>query len=252
MIAKLGMGFRNGVTGMANSGGVSREHHRSNPQKLTFWFLHLASVGFCSWITLLGGWERIGAWLGREQELADPVRAKMLLGCAAIYFLRSGVTLFYLLERRVDWSEVFGVSFLIGSVEIGLLAVGGGAFRAGPAPPGPLEALAVILFFTGSWLNTWSEVQRKMWKRDPANKSKCYTGGLFRYSMHINYFGDVILFTGWCLLTGSLWTLVIPLLMAFMFALVHIPALDSYLASRYGAAFDDYARKTKRLVPYVW
>jgi steroid 5-alpha reductase family enzyme len=237
---------------MTKSGGVNREHHRSNLQKLTFWLLHLASIGVCGWIAFLGGWERIGAWLGREQELADPVRAKILLGCAVVYFLRHGVTLFYLLERRVDWSEVFGIVSFMAIIEIGLVIVGGGAFRAGPAPLGLLDVAAVILFIAGSWLNTWSEVQRKLWKRDPVNKGKCYTGGLFYYSMHINYFGDVVLFTGWCLLTHSLWTLVLPILMAFMFAFMHIPALDSYLAGRYGAAFDDYARKTKKFIPYVW
>lgn len=237
---------------MTKSGGVSREHHGSVPQKLTFWLLHLALIAAFCWVVLFGGWERIGAWLGRGQELTDPVRAKILLGCVAIYFLRLSVTFFYLLERRIDWSEVFGVAFLIGFVEIGLLIVGGGAFRSGPAPLGPLDGVAIILFLAGSWLNTWSEVQRKLWKRNPANKGKCYTGGLFHYSMHINYFGDVVLFTGWCLLSGSLWTLAVPLVMAFTFAFVHIPALDSYLASRYGTAFEDYARKTKRLVPYVW
>ena len=89
-------------------------------------------------------------------------------------------------------------------------------------------------------------------KQDSANKGECYTGGLFRHSMHINYFGDIVLFTGWSLFTHATWALALPVFMAIMFAFVHIPALDAYLAKRYGDAFENYARKTKKLVPYVW
>jgi len=136
--------------------------------------------------------------------------------------------------------------------EIGLLLVGGGAFRNHATDLGWLDGLAIILFIAGSWLNTGSEVQRNWWKQDAANKGKCYTGGLFRHSMHINYFGDVVLFSGWSLLTSNLWTLLLPFAMALMFAFLHIPALDAYLAGRYGHAFNEYAKQTKRLIPYVW
>lgn len=237
---------------MARNGGVSREHHNSNPEKLFFWGLHLAVIAICSWIAFSDGWERIGGWFGQEWQLNDPARAKVLFFCAAIYFLRHGVTLFYLLVRRVAWPEVFGLIAFMAFFEIGLLIAGGGALRAQPIAFGPLDILSIVLFATGSWLNTWSEVQRKLWKRDPANKGKCYTSGLFRHSMHINYFGDVMLFTGWSLLTHEAWAVVLPLFMAMMFAFVHIPALDAYLADRYGPAFETYARKTKKLVPYLW
>lgn len=71
-------------------------------------------------------------------------------------------------------------------------------------------------------------------------------------SMHINYFGDVVLFTGWALLTATIWTLGLPLLMLLMFIFMHIPPLDEYLAERYGDEFKAYQSKTKRLIPFVW
>jgi hypothetical protein len=62
----------------------------------------------------------------------------------------------------------------------------------------------------GSALNTGAERQRYRWKRRPENAGHLYTGGLFAYARHINYFGDQVLFTGWALITGRLWLFLIP------------------------------------------
>ena len=104
----------------------------------------------------------------------------------------------------------------------------------------------------GSYLNSFSEIQRKWWKKNSANKGHCYTEGLFSYAMHINYFGDIVLFTGWALFTYHLFTLALPLLMGIMFVFIHIPPLDHYLSQRYGNEFNEYAKKTKKLIPYIY
>ena len=60
----------------------------------------------------------------------------------------------------------------------------------------PADWLWLGLFLIGSCLNTCSEWQRMIWKKNKANRGKLYTKGLFRYSMHINYFGDTVSFAG--------------------------------------------------------
>ena len=237
---------------MAGNGGLDRSHERSKPQKAVFWGLHFAIILLCAWLVLGGGVDKLAALFGLGTGLVDPLRARILLACAVIYFLRHGITLFYLLERRIDWGEVLGLSAFFALFEIGLILVGGGIFRDTPIALSGLDIFALVLFLSGSFINSASEIERKLWKQDASNKGYCYTGGLFRYSMHINYFGDVVLFTGWCLLTGSLWTLGLPLLMMLMFMFVHIPPLDQYLAERYGEEFEAYRGRTKRLLPFVW
>ena len=234
---------------MTEKGGVDRSHSDSMLQKVTFWGLHFLIIVFCSWLVLGGEFDPSA---GRAIHFSDPVRAQILLACAGIYFVRHGLTLFYLMARRVDWGEVFGLAAFFALFEIGLILVGGGVFREAPIALSGLDLFAVVLYVSGSYLNTASEVQRKFWKQNPANRGHCYTGGLFRHSMHINYFGDVVLFTGWCLLTASLWTLALPLMMLLLFMYVHIPPLDEYLAQRYGEEFEAYRAKTRRLVPFVW
>ncbi|MGB7496481.1 MAG: DUF1295 domain-containing protein [Candidatus Acidiferrum sp.] len=90
-----------------------------------------------------------------------------------------------------------------------------------------------------------------MWRKIRATQANCTLGGLFRYSRHINYFGDELLFTGYALIAGSFWSFLIPALMAFGFAFVNIPMLD-YLKKKYGEQFETYALRTKRFVPYIY
>ncbi len=102
-----------------------------------------------------------------------------------------------------------------------------------PDPVGSLTVIGLLMFAVGSWLNTYSEWQRYLWKARPENKGRLYTGGLFAYAMHINYFGDVVLFTGLALITQSWQALVVPVLMVCGFVLINIPTSDWHLAERY-------------------
>ena len=51
--------------------------------------------------------------------------------------------------------------------------------------------------------------------------------------MHINYFGDILLFSGLALITQSLSLLVIPFIMTLNFIFFLIPSLDKYLEKKY-------------------
>jgi protein-S-isoprenylcysteine O-methyltransferase Ste14 len=79
-----------------------------------------------------------------------------------------------------------------------------------------------------------------------------YTGGPFGYCRHPNYFGDILLFTGFAVVAGLPLSFIIPALMVVFFAVFNVPALDKHLAQHYGQAFDEYARKTKRLIPFIY
>jgi steroid 5-alpha reductase family enzyme len=82
-------------------------------------------------------------------------------------------------------------------------------------------------------INTGSELQRRKWKQQPENAGHLFTGGLFRYAMQINYFGDELLFTGYALIRGSMWALLVPVVMP-------------------GVEFEDYAQQTRRFAPFVY
>jgi protein-S-isoprenylcysteine O-methyltransferase Ste14 len=120
------------------------------------------------------------------------------------------------------------------------------------SPIGMIELIGVILYLFGSYINTQSEFKRYIWKMRTENSGHLYTKGLFKHSMHINYFGDVVLFTGFAMVTHHVWSLVIPFVMMANFIFCIIPLLDTYLEKKYGAEFIEYARKTKKFIPMVY
>lgn len=231
--------------------GIERGHHPSRVQKLVFFLLHGFTVG-CSAYLLGGGFLEVGNWFGESWEVVDFWRGFVLWLASFFYFVRMGITLFYLLQRRVGWGEVFMLSLFISFFEISACAVGSGIFRSCSIPLNEMDWLAIGLVLLGSFLNTYSELQRKWWKQEPANQGRCYTKGLFAFSRHINYFGDNVLFTGWCLLTANFWFLIVPILMAISFLFYHIPSLESYLEERYGEEFREYAQRTKKFIPFIY
>ena len=177
-----------------------------------------------------------------------PGRQAALLACAALYVARAAHTLFVFVKRRVPWWEAASGGGIIGSVLFFFLLAG---LRA-PQPLGAFDLSGMLLYLAGSWIGTASEYARHVFKVRPENQGRLYTEGLFRHSRHINYFGDLLLFGGFAVLTRQLWTALVPFGMGLNFGLVIIPAHDAYLAARYGAEFDAYARRTRRLIPLLY
>jgi protein-S-isoprenylcysteine O-methyltransferase Ste14 len=108
--------------------------------------------------------------------------------------------------------------------------------------------LSTALYVLGSYLNSYSELQRKWWKEDPRNKGRCYMLGLFALSRNINYFGDTVLFSGWAIATGAWWNAWVPIVMGLSFWFHHIPDKEQYLETRYQDEWPTYKNKT----PYAF
>jgi steroid 5-alpha reductase family enzyme len=176
------------------------------------------------------------------------VRRACLVAALSIYYIRLLFTEFLFLKRGVSWSEVFTIVPWLLFIYLLLAVVGG----RNPAPFGAAGFLGLLLFVAGSWINSYAEYARHLWKQRAENQGRLYTGGLFRYSRHPNYFGDLISFSGLCLISGSWVTAVIPVSMLAGFVFVNVPALDSHLHEKYGAAFDEYANRTRKLIPFVY
>jgi steroid 5-alpha reductase family enzyme len=179
---------------------------------------------------------------------ADPLRASLIVACSFVYFLRIIGTTFMMLPRTVRYAEAVGVGCWIIVIHLTMAVFAG----LNTSPVGWIALVGIVLYLSGSTINTGSEWLRKRWKADPSHAGQLYTGGFFRYAVHINYFGDVVLFTGFALITGSAWPLIIPALMACLFVFGNIPMLDKHLREHYGEAFEQYSARTAKFVPFVY
>lgn len=224
------------------------EYDKSVGPKIALTTLHALGLCVSAWLLLGNGLAVLARWTGRGFVPGRPINRALVFACGAVYFARICFTSFYLIKRKFGWGEAVGVGLYAACVHGFFAFLGSMNLK----PLGWLTYVAAFVYFLGSYLNAVSEFLRKRWKEDSRHRGQLYTEGLFRYSRHINYFGDELLFIGYALLTGSLWALIVPALMVFGFTFVNIPMLEAYLEKKYGAEFEAYALRTKKFVPYVY
>jgi protein-S-isoprenylcysteine O-methyltransferase Ste14 len=223
-------------------------HGRSLPQRLFLAATTGASLAAAWWLLFGGGILSAGEWFGWAIKLGDERRRLYLALALSIYFVRLLFTQFVFLKRAVSWGEALLIAPWLLFI-YSLFAIAGGT---NPVQANAPVVLGAALFLFGSWMNSYAEYDRHIWKQCPENRGRLYTLGLFRYTRHPNYLGDLILFTGLCLICGRWICVAIPLIMLAGFVFANIPMLDSHLRDRYGAAFDEYAARTARLIPFVY
>ncbi len=218
------------------------------PQKAVLVALELLFLALAAWILFGAGGPAIAGLFGWPVAEATPLRYWLIFGFSLTVLIRMGFMMVFFMKRAVPWSEAFTVPvafalYYVGFAVLVLPAIG--AFDW-------IDALGIVLFVVGSYLNTGGELQRHAFKKDPANKGKLFTGGLFGLSMHINFFGDILWVAGYALVTHNWWSSLIVIFIVTFFAFYNVPMLDKHLAEHYGADFEAYRKKTKRLVPFVW
>ena len=171
-----------------------------------------------------------------------------LIACALIFWIRLAVSLFAFIKRKVSWFEGIVVGVLYG-----ILVAGFSVWGTQKNFPFILwDITGMGLFCLGSVINSLSDYQRHVWKMRTENQWQLYTKGLFRYSMHINYFGDSIMFIGFAIITQNAMSFIPVAIIVLNLVFLQIPRLDDHLKIKYGADFLEYERKTKKFIPFIF
>ena len=211
--------------------------------------LHATFLAVAAWIFFGGGATALLPWFGVDMPGAGNLERRILLfSFGVLLFARMTLTLFVLLKRRFAWNELGGVAFALFVYHVGFASLGAGE----TTQLGILDVVAIGLFLFGSYLNTGSEIQRKKFQADPKNRGRLYTGGLFRFARHINYFGDTLWVSGWAIATRNIGSAVIPIALAAGFIFAFIPSLTKHLRASYGDQFDVWSKQTKAFIPYIY
>jgi protein-S-isoprenylcysteine O-methyltransferase Ste14 len=224
------------------------QYSSSLEQKVTLAALHFIILLLVLWLLFFNGVDSVAAIFGFPVASGNGTRRILIMFGGLVYFIRLLFTEFVFINREVKWSEALTLALWLFIIYMTFSFTGG---TNANKPAAPFYS-GLVLYVIGSILNTVSEYQRYRWKKNPRNKGKLYTGGLFRYSRHINYFGDVVLFTGFAMLTGSVYPFIVPAAMIVLYVVVNIPLLESYLHERYSNEFDQYAKSTKKFIPFIY
>ena len=116
----------------------------------------------------------------------------------------------------------------------------------------------VALWFVGLLVEAVSDSQKSAFKGKDENRGRFVSNGLWRYSRHPNYFGEMLVWWGLFVyavpfLDGAAFVVAIgPIFITVLLLFVSgIPLLEKSAEARYGAdpAYREYKRRTSILVP---
>lgn len=203
--------------------------------------------------------------LSRDLDL----RATLVAAMVMIWAVRLATFLFLRISKagkdsRFDEIKTRPLSFLMAWTVQGLwvlltaaaaLAVITGGTRE------PLRAVGIagfVVWAIGMVIEIVADRQKSAFKRDPANEGRFIDVGLWAWSRHPNYFGEITLWTGMAIvavpvLGGWQWAMLIsPLFVAFLLIRVSgIPLLQRRADERWGGQddYEAYKRRTPVLIP---
>jgi len=224
----------------------------------TFTYLTL----ICSALVLSPSFE------GFEFDLRQIVFAAMV----ALWAIRLGS---YLLARicrdgkdarfdnlKVSWLLWLGVwsyqalwCFLVASPALIILSK-----PCGAASPSILDCVGLAVWALGWGFEIVADRQKDAFRRDPANKGRFINTGLWAYSRHPNYFGEITLWIGICISGMSCfrgWDLLAWSSPVTTFILLNfvsgVPLLEKVGDERWGnePAYQHYKKHTPVLIPRV-
>lgn len=231
----------------------------------------------------------VPAYLGRTERFYDLTGTLSYLSVMALALLAgSGSTLSILLavlvavwavrlgtflvlrirkdgsDGRFDAIKVDPLRFLMSWTLQGLwvLLTAGAALAAmtteADAELGPLTAAGLVVWTVGFAIEATADAQKRAFRRDPANRGRFIRSGLWAWSRHPNYFGEITLWVGIALialpaLSGwQLLTLVSPLFVTVLLTRISgVPLLEARGRKAWGdePEYREYVARTPVLVP---
>lgn len=108
-------------------------------------------------------------------------------------------------------------------------------------------AIALPLYIFGSLINTGADVQKMVAK---SMGGSLVDDGIWRSVRHINYLGDLMRYTSFSLIAGSLWAFLLPGAIALLY-FQRINQKERNMAAKY-PEFAAYQQNSSRLLPWIW
>jgi steroid 5-alpha reductase family enzyme len=176
--------------------------------------------------------------LVRNSGKGEDFRYKAWRDTWKYFFLRSYFQIFMLQ----------GLFMLVISFPIWFINFGKGG------PLGPWDSIGLFIFGFGFLFEAIADYQLVEFKKNPENRGKIITSGLWSVSRHPNYFGESLVWWGLSFYALSFphgwYTLISPIIITFLLRFVSgVPMLEKKYENHPDWA--DYKAKTAAFIPYM-
>jgi len=196
-------------------------------------------------------------------------RSILLSALIAVWALRLGSFLFLRVrragkDRRFDkLKHNFGRFLMMWCIQGLWVSMTLGAALAaitaedGRKPVGVAAVIGLLIWVVGFGIEVVADRQKSAFKSDPANNGRFITSGLWAWSRHPNYFGEILLWFGIALIAlpnlgGWRWaTLISPVFVWLLITRISgVPMLEARAEKKWGseAAWQKYKAATPELV----
>jgi len=153
------------------------------------------------------------------------------------------------------WRSFFKV-FLLQGVIMWVIAIP--LIAAQTSTPSPFKCectdyTGAALWLVGFIFEAGGDWQLARFKKDPANKGKLLTTGLWSLTRHPNYFGDAAQWWGFWLLAfanGAWWTFFSPLIMTYLLMRVSGVTLLENTLTKTKPGYEEYMARTSAFFPW--
>ncbi len=155
---------------------------------------------------------------------------------------------------RFPWVSLWTVFMLQGAIMwiVAMPLLYGARVTEGSEPIWPLTVAGLALWLLGFAWEAIGDAQLARFKANPANRGQVMDRGLWRYSRHPNYFGEIVLWWGFFLMAaaaGGWWTAISAALMTFLLVRVSGVALLEQKLHETRPAYRAYIERTNALIP---
>ncbi len=223
------------------------DYSKNTAQKLTLIILELIIL-WISYMILFRQWgDKVLEWLDLLPTGGNHLRRSLLMSLNILLFLTYLPTIFVFVKRRITWAEAINLPFAFALYYLGFALLGYNSAQV----PNYIDWIGLILVILGLSLHFVSELERHKFKKNPQNKGKLLTTGVWSISRHVNYFSDLLWVTGFSMITRNWWSVLIILFLFSFFYFYNIPLQEKYLAKKYGQQFEQYKANTKALIPFI-
>lgn len=153
---------------------------------------------------------------------------------------------------RYEWAQVYLRIYLVQAVLAVIISLPVIAITHSGSTTMPYIAIGAIVWLAGFLSEAAADRQLAAFTRDKNNKGKLMGKGLWRYSRHPNYFGEITQWWGiWIISVGTRysWPAIIgPLVITYLILFVSgVPPAEERAKSKPG--WDSYKRRTSMLLP---
>jgi steroid 5-alpha reductase family enzyme len=155
---------------------------------------------------------------------------------------------------RGYWPASFAGLHLFPTVQVYLGCLPLSVALTSARPLGPLDALAAVVTLGAILIETIADEQLRAFRRSKREPGEIMARGLWAYSRHPNYFGEIGFWWGLFLFAlavdpGAWWTGIGALAITAMFVFASIPLIDKRSAAR-RPEYAEHVKRVSMLVPW--